>query len=192
MIAMQYSIVLPADYDMAVIDRRIRDKGPLLDGFPNLRFKAYLVARKDSGGFISAENLYAPFYLWDHPEGLNTFLGGPGFSAVARDFGWPRVKTWVVWESLVSGHLPEARFASRRVEAITPYSDLAARRAVARRDAEVALGAGAIAAVTAFDPDNWTQVHFRMWPTVPSAETGEEQLYAVGHVSEGRIAGEAV
>jgi hypothetical protein len=34
MIAMQYSFVLLADYDMAIIDRRIRDKGPLLDGFP--------------------------------------------------------------------------------------------------------------------------------------------------------------
>ena len=33
MIAMQYSFVLPADYDMAIIDRRIREKGPLLDGF---------------------------------------------------------------------------------------------------------------------------------------------------------------
>ena len=46
MIAMQYSLTLPADYDMAIIDRRIRDKGALLDGFPRLRFKAYLSARK--------------------------------------------------------------------------------------------------------------------------------------------------
>lgn len=48
MIAMQYSFTLPADYDMSIIDRRIRDKGPLLDGFPNLGFKAYLSARKGS------------------------------------------------------------------------------------------------------------------------------------------------
>ena len=40
MIAMQYSFTLPADYDMSIVDRRIRDKGPLLDGFPNLGFKA--------------------------------------------------------------------------------------------------------------------------------------------------------
>ncbi|MGO6908064.1 DUF4865 family protein, partial [Rhizobium ruizarguesonis] len=46
MITMQYSFTLPADYDMSIIDRRIRDKGPLLDGFPNLGFKAYLSARK--------------------------------------------------------------------------------------------------------------------------------------------------
>ncbi len=27
MIAMQYSFTLPADYDMSIVDRRIRDKG---------------------------------------------------------------------------------------------------------------------------------------------------------------------
>ena len=46
MIAMQYGFTLPADYDMTIIDRRMRDKGPLLDGFPDLRFKAYLAARR--------------------------------------------------------------------------------------------------------------------------------------------------
>jgi hypothetical protein len=31
---------------MSVLDRRIADKGPLLDGFPALKFKTYLVARR--------------------------------------------------------------------------------------------------------------------------------------------------
>jgi hypothetical protein len=96
MIAMQYSFVLPGDYDMAVIDHRIREKGPMLDGFPHLRFKAYLSARTQDDGFTSLENLYAPFYLWDEPAGLDAFLTGPGFSAVARDFGWPSVRTWML------------------------------------------------------------------------------------------------
>lgn len=39
MIAMQYSFSLPADYDMSIIDRRIAEKGHLLDNFPNLKFK---------------------------------------------------------------------------------------------------------------------------------------------------------
>ena len=49
MIAMQYGFTLPGDYDMSIIDRRIRDKGPLLDGFPNLGFKAYLFTRAPVG-----------------------------------------------------------------------------------------------------------------------------------------------
>ena len=74
MIAMQYSFTLPADYDMGIIDRRIRDRGPGTDGLPHLGFKAYLSARK--GEFGSAENLYAPFYLWQQPflnRGSNTW-----------------------------------------------------------------------------------------------------------------------
>ena len=73
MIAMQYSFVLPADYDMGIVDRRIAEKGPSLDNFPNLKFKAYLTARRADAG-RSRENLYAPFYVWDHADGLNDFV----------------------------------------------------------------------------------------------------------------------
>lgn len=59
MMAMQYSFTLPADYDMEIIDRRIRDKGPAMDGFLHLGFKAFLSARRGESG--SRENLYAPF-----------------------------------------------------------------------------------------------------------------------------------
>src|SRR5271165_2720611 len=63
MIAMQYSFTLPADYDMSVIDRRIADKGPLLDGFPGLQFKAYLVARRGEHGPEAREPLCAVLCL---------------------------------------------------------------------------------------------------------------------------------
>ena len=36
MIVMQYRFTLPADYDMAVIETRIRENGAKLDGFPGL------------------------------------------------------------------------------------------------------------------------------------------------------------
>jgi hypothetical protein len=89
MIAMQYSFTLPADYDMSIIDRRIRENDHKLDGFPDLRFKAYLSDRRSELG--SRENLYAPFYLWERPQGMDAFLSGPGFKAVSNAFGWPRV-----------------------------------------------------------------------------------------------------
>jgi hypothetical protein len=46
MLAMQYSFTFPADYDMAIIERRIAENGHRLDGFPGLLFKAYLYARR--------------------------------------------------------------------------------------------------------------------------------------------------
>lgn len=180
MLAMQYSFTLPADYDMDIIARRIRDKGPMLDGFPQLRFKAYLSAKKREG---SAENLYAPFYLWDHPDGLSNFLAGPGFATLTRDFGWPPVATWIVWHAELAQNLAVARFASREIRTIAAYSDLAAMRQVATAEAQASAGDEALAHVAGFDPDAWRFLRFRLWRNLPEAIPPGAQLYDVGHVS---------
>jgi hypothetical protein len=123
MIAMQYSFSLPADYDMAIVDRRIADKGPLLDNFSKLKFKAYLTARKD-GEAGGDENLYAPFYVWDEDEGLSNFVCGEGFAAVSQAFGWPQIRTWIVWRASVAREIAKARFATREILAIPPHAAL--------------------------------------------------------------------
>ena len=61
MYAMQYEIALPADYDMDIIRERVRTTGHLMDGFPGLEFKAFLIREKAKG---ASENSYAPFYVW--------------------------------------------------------------------------------------------------------------------------------
>lgn len=94
MIAMQYRFPLPADYDMAIIDRRIANKGHLTDGFPGLLFKAYLSACKTGP---ARDNAYAPFYVWNTVDGMHAFLNGPGFAGVSQAFGRPAVATWLVW-----------------------------------------------------------------------------------------------
>jgi hypothetical protein len=180
MLAMQYSFVLPADYDMGVIDRRIRDKGPMLDHFPLLGFKAYLSAEKRQG---SAENLYAPFYLWDHPDGASNFLTGPGFATLTRDFGWPEVATWIVWHAERGSDLSAARFASREVERIAPHSDLTILRRSAVEKAQASAGSNSIADVVGFDPTEWALLRFRLWRELPTAVPGDAQLYKVGHLS---------
>ena len=89
--AMHYAITLPAAFDMAVVRRRIADKGPQLDGLPGLGFKAWLYAVRGEHG---PENRYVPFYLWHEDAAMNGFLLGPGFAALAADFGRPPVRTW--------------------------------------------------------------------------------------------------
>ena len=56
MIAMQYNFTLPADYDMGIVERRITEKGPLLDDFPKLKFKAYLSAARDDEALAAVLN----------------------------------------------------------------------------------------------------------------------------------------
>jgi hypothetical protein len=180
MIAMQYSFTLPADYDMSIIDRRIRDKGPLLDGFPDLAFKAYLSARK--GEFGASENLYAPFYLWQRPEGASEFLCSAGFAALTHSFGWPQVKTWIVWQADVSGHIADAEFATREIRRTEPYAPLTEIRKRESDEVKADSNQGALASVAGFEPTSWTRIRFKLWHEMP--KVGEEvQIYRVGHIS---------
>lgn len=185
MIAMQYSFALPADYDMAIVDRRIVEKGPLLDNFPNLKFKAYLTARKGSGHTPSQENLYAPFYVWNQSEGLNDFVCGDGFVAVTQSFGWPQVKTWIVWRAHLAKTIAQAAFATREIAPIAPHAALSELR---KRASEEALGdvesGGALASVAGFEPTTWTSVRFRLWGERPTSVAAGAQTYQVGHLSQ--------
>src|SRR5262249_26009413 len=118
------SFTLPADYDMTIIERRIADKGPLLDGFPNLKFKAYLSARREGDGTGSRENLYAPFYVWENGDGLSDFLGGAAFASLTQSFGWPAIRTWVVWRAHLSEKASRATFATRDLFVTQPFAAL--------------------------------------------------------------------
>ena len=185
MIAMQYSFILPADYDMDIVDARIRDKGPLLDNFPDLVFKAYLTARKGDPVTLSRNNLYAPFYVWKAGEGLNDFLCGPGFAGVSAAFGRPAVKTWIPWKTAIAADIREARFATKDVTDIGPGADLVAARsegcAAALADTETG---GALASVSAFDPTGWTRLRFRLWKELPQSALASGTLaYRLGHLS---------
>ncbi|WP_343728269.1 DUF4865 family protein [Duganella sp.] len=174
MIAMQYSFVLPADYDMAVIRERIATKGPLLDSLPGLVFKAYLYAD-------GTEHAYAPFYLWRDEEAMHGFLNGPAFAGVARAFGWPSVKTWTPWHASVGAEVREARFATRSGAVIAPYSALSELRLQEEAFAQQALAQGALAVVVGFEPVTWTITRLCLWRDAPPADAG--QRYSVGHVS---------
>jgi hypothetical protein len=178
MIAMQYSFVLPADYDMAIVRERIAAKGPLLDHLPGLVFKAYLHAERGA----AAENTYAPFYLWQDEEAMHGFLNGPGFASVTQAFGWPSVRTWTPWHASVGDKVRQARYATRGMDSIAPYSALAELREREREYARQALERGALAVVIGFEPVTWSIVRLCLWRDAPPADS-PEQVYQVGHLS---------
>lgn len=184
MIAMQYRFALPADYDMGIVDRRIADRAPLLDGFPGMRLKAYLTARVP----VDAENRYAPFYLWDDAASMNGFLCGPPFAGVSRAFGWPSVRVWSVWTSLVAPGAARAAHATQEVVPIPAHADLAALRHGEIEAAAEAVERGALAAVAGFDPTGWTRLRFRLWRDPAAAGEGEDS-FRVGYVSLGGSGG---
>ncbi|PXV53138.1 protein of unknown function [Dyella jiangningensis] len=180
MIAMQYSFTLPADYDMAIIRQRIADKGHLLDHFDGLLLKSYLHAQR---GASSNENLYAPFYVWKDSAAMQRFLGSDGFARLTEAFGWPSIRVWPVWDAYLSPEARHARFASREIQPIAPYSALGALREQQREQLQRDVERGALAAVEAFEPTTWSRVSFRLWDEARPA-TSAGQWYEVGHVSQ--------
>ena len=186
MLAMQYSFTLPADYDMAIIRARIAANGHRMDGYPRLGFKAYLHANRDPHQSPAGENLYAPFYLWEDNQGINDFLASSGFAALTSAFGWPSIRIWSVWESALSAQIADARWASREILRIEPYTSLEALRdAETRRLAEDMEKGAALGALVGFEPGGWTLVRFRLWENQADLpdQSPSVHRYQIGHLS---------
>jgi len=186
MYAMQYELTLPADYDMKIIRRRVEDRGHRTDDFPGLGFKAYLIRERAVGG--SPVNQYAPFYLWQHTDGMNRFLwGGGGFGGIVTDFGRPAVRHWTgvaLGTGLSVAEMPRA--ASRHTEAVPACADPAELVGRATEALPALAAAEGVHSVTlAVDPHHWQLVRFTLWADGPGPDavaSGDER-YEVLHLS---------
>lgn len=178
--AMQYGITLPADYNMGIIRERVANRGHLLDGFPGLGLKAYLIRER---GDTSPVNQYAPLYLWSTPEGMNSFLWGPGFQGIVDDFGRPQVQHWtglLHQEGPATQALPRTavRRRERIADSVRPADAVEAALEESRR---LAGTPGAVATALAVDPRHWELLHFTLWEHEPSGAPGDR--YEVLHLS---------
>jgi hypothetical protein len=184
MYAMQYAVTLPADYDMQIIRDRVTRAGHLLDGFPGLNFKAYLIREKANG---APHNEYAPFYVWDDIDGMRAFCWGePGYSAIVRDFGRRPIQDWTVVDvvegpmaledakSLImtSRPMPEGMAPSQVIDAMTRDFLESARSDTIRR-------------VAAVDVTQWNVVLVELLAGAVPANV-EGATYEVLHVSPGQ------
>ncbi|MEU5580774.1 DUF4865 family protein [Streptomyces huasconensis] len=180
--AMQYEITLPADYDMDVIRHRVASKGHLLDAFPGLGFKAYLMRERGRDGG-SPVNQYAPFYLWNTAAGMHSFLWGPGFQGLSDDFGRPVVQHWPVlaYEEQAAPR-GTARAAVRRRQRIPEAARLPqVADELAEEARRLTVEEGAVSALAAADPRTWEAVHFSLWEH--EAPEGLGDVFQVLHLS---------
>ncbi|MGW6567736.1 DUF4865 family protein [Streptomyces sp. NPDC054975] len=180
--AMQYEITLPADYDMEIIRSRVATKGHLLDDFPGLGLKGYLIRERGDG---SPVNQYAPFYLWNTPGGMNSFLRGPGFQGIVNDFGRPVVQHWTglaYEEGPAAGAVP--RTATRRTSSVP--QDVAPGHAVAEAVKDHGHGSsrdGVVASALAIDPRHWELLSFALWAEGAKIPEDAGDRFQVLHLS---------
>jgi Domain of unknown function (DUF4865) len=179
--AMQYEITLPADYDMAIIRRRVATKGAMTDDFGGLGLKAYGIRERGVDG--SPVNQYAPFYLWDSLDGMNRFLWGGAFDGLSRDFGRPAVRQWTGL-AFERGSASQAApgVATRRIEPIAPDADATAViDAAVDETRERARVDGVHSTALAVDTRAWELVHFTLWAEAAPEAAGT--TYEVLHLS---------
>ncbi|MGW0843839.1 DUF4865 family protein [Streptomyces sp. NPDC002787] len=161
--AMQYEITLPADYDMEVIRHRVATRGHALDAWAGLGLKAYLMRERGVHG--SPVNQYAPFYLWNSVEGMNSFLWGGGFQGIVDDFGRPSARQWtgLAYEAGggVGSPAPVAVRRRRQVPAGMPVGEVV--EDAVRETGRLASLDGAVLAAAAVDTSRWEIVHFSVW-----------------------------
>ncbi|WP_234995791.1 DUF4865 family protein [Streptoalloteichus hindustanus] len=179
---MQYEISLPTDYDMDIIRRRVETKGHLLDSFPGMGLKAYLI--REAGVAGSTVNQYAPFYLWQSLSGMNHFLwGGGGFRNILGSFGRPAVRNWtgVAFEpGPARAAIPRA--ATRHTEPLPAEVDPTDFVAQALDELRQHAGReGVHSTALAVDPRHWEMVRFTLWADVEPDATGIR--YQVLHLS---------
>lgn len=122
MIATQYKISLPADYDMEIIRERVRINGHKTDGFKDLKFKLYLITEKGLNGNL--QNSYCPLYLWESNEGLNEFLFNGYYDNILRSFGWQRVEVGIPLFDTTTAKIAEAKYCLQTTYTIKPQESL--------------------------------------------------------------------
>jgi hypothetical protein len=182
-LAKQYTIKLPADYDMEIIRDRVRSGGPKFDLVKGLAFKAFLITERSRG---ATANRYSPFYVWHDTPAANAFLYGDGFAGLEASFGRPRIEHWIGLDVAIGSDGP-ARSATREDVVIRDRESLADVR---HRELEWLHTRGEdprglhVAAV-ALDPQRWTMVRFAAWNTPAGAQTsrGPGTAYEVLHLS---------
>ncbi len=179
--AMQYALTLPADYDMDIIRGRVLRIGHLLDDWDGLGFKTYLMRERGVHG--SPVNQYAPFYLWNTMEGMNTFLWGDAFQGLTNDFGRPEVRQWtgLAYEEGAAADSPAA-VAVRRCQQVPEGVRLSdVMEEAVRETGRLAAEDGAVLAAAAVDTRHWELVHFSLWDHDTPKASGD--VFEVLHVS---------
>lgn len=122
MIAIQYKITLPSDYDMRIIRERVQINGYKTDGFEDLKTKLYLIT--EIGNNKCIQNSYCPLYLWKNNNGLNKFLFNGYYDNIIKSFGWQHVKVGIPLIDTTTDKIKESKYVFEISKTVQPQGSL--------------------------------------------------------------------
>ena len=117
---------------------------------------------------------------------MRDFIGCAGFVGLVNAFGWPSVRSWpAVITLLREDDISLAKFATREIRQIAPFTDLAELQRIESQSCLTAFQEEhAVLAFSAFEPTTWTMVRFRLWQDSRMLSLSPDiQAYNVLHVS---------
>lgn len=182
MIGMQYKIILPTDYDMGIIRKRIQENHHKTDGFPGLNFKMYLVTEAEKGN--SLYNSYAPLYLWNDHNGMNEFIFEGYYDNILRSFGWQQIQIGIPFEFNINKDLRDTRYVVEYAGNI-PEGHSLMNISFTKTDYLVKNAVESLGNILFYNPDKWGYSHFSFYQEKPILDTTSNlTLYEVLHVSQ--------
>jgi len=156
MLAMQYSVRLPQEYDLEKVYARVANRGPKFKGHPGLKHKFYL--------YDDEEHIYAPLYIWEDSGAAREFLMNDLFSDVVQDFGRPRVRSWQILEFDYGPSNLESVSMIKEMDKVCDTKKLGDMRSREQAlHAEMLKQDHLFANMVLLDPDRWEVARCSLW-----------------------------
>jgi hypothetical protein len=179
MIATQYKITLPSDYDMNIIKDRVRNNGHKTDGFDDLKFKIYLVTEK--GVNNNSQNSYCPLYLWKGSDGLNKFLFNGFYDNILNSFGWQRVNVGIPLIDTTTSKIKENKYLFQITREIQPQESL---NNLKDKIGEAIPTIDHTEYIVIYNPDKWEYNVFYFLSDLSKLKEMSGVIYTIHHISQ--------
>lgn len=179
MIATQYNIVLPSNYDMKIIKDRVKDNGYKTDGFDDLKFKLYLITKK--GKNKNLQNSYCPLYLWKDSDGLNKFLFNGFYDNIINSFGWQQVNIGIPLIDTTTYKIKDIKYLFEITREISPKESLRNIKDEIEKDMPRIEN---VEYVVIYNPDKWKYNIFYFIDDLSKVKTEKGIVYDILHVSQ--------
>lgn len=180
MLAMQYSIPLPANFGGEQVRERVSQRRALFDAHAGLLHKSFI--------YNESDHLYAPFYVWKGVEPAQDFLMDDLFRGVVETFSRHRVRSWIVLSMAYGNKQVKPAYALRETDLIAAEESLKGFKAQEQKQQAALLAdPNLYLHLVALDADRWEVMRYSLWKdraAAPEPRSDCFQTYDVLHVSE--------
>lgn len=181
MIGMQYKIILPSDYNMEIIRKRVADNGVKTDGFQDLICKAYLITEKNKHNNLY--NSYAPFYIWNSHIGMNMFLFKGYYDNILTSFGWQQIHIGVPLYIDFTKDISKSKYLLEITGAITENNTLQTFR---EQQDPLETNYTILGETCIYNPDKWQYSKLYFFEEIPEKHQEIGNTFEILHVSQGK------